>query len=413
MPAVPPSPRPAPLRAREEGAFTRYSVVTRLPDIARRTIEENAFDAATTARMETLIREIPMARIRPLQSVAAPDAAAWRQYVAPYTDQTWLDVPWFFAETYFYRRILEAVEYFQMDGEHGPDPFAYQKRQGLRSARAGIQQLSEFLHAALQPGADMDDALTQSLAFSLWGNQADLSLWPAADDEGAGKDETTPAPARDAAQQQAHLLADDRPAALAHLHRYPAPRVDFILDNAGFELVGDLCLVDLLLSGGRVAEVHLHAKIHPTFVSDALIQDVRTTVDSLAGSDVDAVRQVGERLQAHLAAGRLFLHDHPFWTSPLAMWEMPDDLRAQLAPAALLVSKGDANYRRLLGDRHWPFTTPFVEIVNYTPAPLVALRTLKSEVAAGLRPQQLEELEQTDPDWLINGQWGVIQFAKP
>lgn len=40
-----------------------------------------------------------------------------------------------------------------------------------------------------------------------------------------------------------------------------------------------------------------------------------------------------------------------------------------------------------------------------------ALRTLKSEVAAGLSSDQVARLEEEDPDWLVNGEWGVIQCA--
>ena len=90
---------------------------------------------------------------------------------------------------------------------------------------------------------------------------------------------------------------------------------------------------------------------------------------------------------------------------------MPADLRADLAAASLIISKGDANYRRLIGDRHWPYTTPFDDVVCYLPAPLVALRTLKSDVLVGLKPGQQPILDQKDPDWLINGRWGLIQFS--
>jgi len=71
------------------------------------------------------------------------------------------------------------------------------------------------------------------------------------------------------------------------------------------------------------------------------------------------------------------------------------------------------NYRRLVGDRQWPFTTPFADIVDYFPAPLAALRTLKAELAAGLEPQHAAMAAAVDPAWLTNGRWGVIQFAEP
>jgi hypothetical protein len=89
---------------------------------------------------------------------------------------------------------------------------------------------------------------------------------------------------------------------------------------------------------------------------------------------------------------------------------MPASLTGELAQADLVISKGDANYRRLLGDRHWAFTTPFTEIVSYFPAPLVALRTLKAELVCGLEPGQADSVAEQDPDWMVNGCWGLIQF---
>lgn len=93
------------------------------------------------------------------------------------------------------------------------------------------------------------------------------------------------------------------------------------------------------------------------------------------------------------------------------MWDAPVDLANDLQAAHLVISKGDANYRRLLGDRHWVFDDSFADIVAYFPAPLLALRTLKSEIVAGLPPDQIAAMPQRDPDWLINGRWGLIQFA--
>jgi hypothetical protein len=75
----------------------------------------------------------------------------------------------------------------------------------------------------------------------------------------------------------------------------------------------------------------------------------------------------------------------------------------------LVIIKGDANYRRLLGDAHWPYTTPFAYATRYFPSPLVALRTLKAEIIVGLRPGEAEQLQAEDPAWLVNGKRGIIQ----
>jgi hypothetical protein len=49
-------------------------------------------------------------------------------------------------------------------------------------------------------------------------------------------------------------------------------------------------------------------------------------------------------------------------------------------------------------------------VVDYLPFPILALRTLKSEVAVGLSAGQPAELTRVDRDWLTDGRWGVMQF---
>lgn len=376
-------PLPPPLRGADPDSFAHDTVVRRLPAIAGRVLTENDLDHQAARAIAALVAEIPSAPLRPLTDHAAPDLALWQGYLAPYPGQDWLAVPWFLAETYFYRRILEAIGYFQPRvGTYGRDPYARQKRMGLeQTSLAGLNDEPLPLDAALR-GA-------------LWGNQADLSLWPADTSDGPGG---------------ATLLADDGPAVLAYLDTLIArsTMVDVVLDNAGAELVHDLLLADALLARGL--RVRLHAKAHPTFVSDATVGDTRDTVAWLAerpGPGATAAR----RLIAALATGRLTLHDDWFWTSPLAGWEMPEALFHTLATSGLLISKGDANYRRWLGDRHWLTDTPLQAVLGYAPAPLLLLRTCKSEVAIGLDQARVAAATARDPGWMTSGRWGLVQFV--
>jgi hypothetical protein len=238
---------------------------------------------------------------------------------------------------------------------------------------------------------------------ALWGNQADLSMW------GAGED----APDHlESGEEDAHLLADDTGAALNHLGGLDRPaRIDVWADNVGVELVADLALADALLTSGLADPLVLHVKAHPTFVSDATVGDVHGTLRRLAADDDPATRALADRLYDAIELGRLQIRDPLTWTSPLRAREFPTTVNAELARADLVVSKGDANYRRLVGDRHWAFTRPFGEVVSYFPAPLLALRTLKAEVVCGLSADQVERLNETHPGWLTSGEWGVIQFA--
>jgi uncharacterized protein with ATP-grasp and redox domains len=378
--------------------------VHRLPHIAQRVVADNPLPAAMRHQIADLIAAIPHRTLEAFTDPAAPDMPGWLAYVRPYLDHNWLQVPWFLAETYFYRRLIAMTDFFRT----GFDPFATQKQQGLHSTvahgRALVTQAQRLRADGWRPESFID-----LLTLALWGNQADMSLW--------APDDPTPPSHTPGDHQHEHLVVNEAEAVAHYLTalqdepRTTPPCVDCLLDNAGFELLGDLCLADYLLSTAQVQTVRLHAKLHPTFVSDAIMVDVHATIAWLRHHADSALRTLGARLHADVRHRRLQVHTHPFWTSPLPMWEMPDDVRALLAEADVVLAKGDANYRRALGDAHWPLTTPLADIVSYFPAPLVFLRTCKAEVIAGLSSTQVHELRQRDPAWLTNGAWGVIQFV--
>jgi hypothetical protein len=88
-----------------------------------------------------------------------------------------------------------------------------------------------------------------------------------------------------------------------------------------------------------------------------------------------------------------------------------DDLQTR---CDLAFVKGDANYRRLLGDLQWDYSNDsFADIVGaYFPCPVCALRTLKAQVGCGMAADKVAHAAATgDPgSWLTNGRFGVVQF---
>jgi hypothetical protein len=394
---------PPPLRGTDLDSFTHQTITDRWPHILRRTMEEADYPAPINDRIRALIDDLPDAPIRPLDDPQAPDAALWNERIEPYRGQSWLEAPWFFGETYLYRRLLEATGYFQPGPGRHVDPFSEQKRRGLAGSIDAVRAVARTRERARAEDTDSRHELARLLKMALWGNQADLSMW------GAGED----APDHlESGEEDAHLLADDTGAVLNHLDGLDRPaRIDVWADNVGVELVADLALADALLTSGLADPLVLHVKAHPTFVSDATVGDVHGTLRRLAADDDPATRALADRLHDAIELGRLQIRDPLTWTSPLRAREFPTTVNAELARADLVVSKGDANYRRLVGDRHWAFTRPFGEVVSYFPAPLLALRTLKAEVVCGLSPDQVERLNETHPGWLTSGEWGVIQFA--
>ncbi|MCG6133444.1 MAG: protein-glutamate O-methyltransferase family protein [Nostoc sp. LLA-1] len=393
-------PLPPPLVGSEVGSFTEFTVTQRIPAIARKVVVENNFSPEINTNLESLAIELETGYLPILKNDTGKDFLDWNTYLESYKNQRWIDVPWFFAETYFYRLILEITHYFRPGIWQSIDPFQLQKSQGLEASLDSTILLCTQVNQWLDE--PQSDALTNLLYFALWGNRVDLSLWSAFESDRSSFD---------IQKQLAHVLVNNASQVSELLTNSPVNRVDFVVDNSGFELVCDLCLVDFLLSSHLVNQVHLHLKPHPTFVSDAMIKDVHDTTSFLTATSHQPVTSFAHRLKEHIASGRLVLSEDYFWTSPLAFWQIPDTLKNELAKANLLIVKGDANYRRLLGDRHWHLTDSIADIVCYLPTPMVALRTLKSEVTVGLQSEVVEKVAKSDPDWLTNGQWGVIQFV--
>ncbi|GGA36759.1 damage-control phosphatase ARMT1 family protein [Okeania sp. KiyG1] len=398
---------PLPVMPSEENTFAHYTMVCRLPGVIERVIKDNNFPLSIVQQLESLTVDLFEGWVRLPIDDPGPDVEAWTSYLESFEGRSWFDLPFYFAEAYFFRRLLEATDYFVPGIWQGIDPFGYQKRLSLEKSMAAIREISDRingLNTALPQQQSYQICLTALLQTALWGSQADLSLWPV-----ETEDRTT----RDLQQQQSHILVDDTYNLIDYLSHIRGQRIDLIIDNAGFELVCDFFLIDFLLSTQTANIVYLHLKAHPTFVSDAMSQDVFYTLEILANDASENVQMLAARLQEYISTGRLICREDFFWNAPLAFWEIPESVREELAKASLVLIKGDANYRRILGDRHWLFTTPLSDIAYYFPTPFVALRTLKSEVATSLEPDQIEILNEEDPLWLTNGQWGVIQFVMP
>jgi hypothetical protein len=49
--------------------------------------------------------------------------------------------------------------------------------------------------------------------------------------------------------------------------------------------------------------------------------------------------------------------------------------------------------------------------LQYFPAPVVALRSLKSDTVVGLPAELVRRLDQNNAKWRVGGHYGVIQFA--
>ncbi len=386
---------PPVLMTSELDSFAYNTFARRSPRLLDDIVAWNDYPPEIIAALRALRDEITHGVIQPLREKHV-DTDFWNASAREHVGKSWLNVPWYWAEAFFYRCILEAVRYFQPGVFYRRDPYASQKRGELqpnivpRALLAVLRRLP----------ADVGEAFRALMHARLWGNRTDLSYAEVRNDPGSTL-------ALD--RERANSLVDDTARVWEWL-RTPRARIDFICDNTGAELLFDLALADFLLCGKFADKIVFHVKPQPFFVSDTMIPDVGDALDALAQSAAPELQQLASRLRVVLDEGRLVLTDHPFWVTGSFFHEMPADLKTTLAESDLVISKGDANYRRLVGDCHWDPTTPFEVATGYFPATLVALRTLKAELIVGLRKGEAERLQQQHPTWRVNGKRGVIQF---
>ena len=381
-------------------SWTYYSIVTRLPEIAKRIIIENDFSEEINNNIQTLINEISDGKIRLLNDDEM-SGISWNFFVIPYTGKTWLEIPWFFAELYFYRRILEAIGYFDYKTPYYKhDPYIYQKGLGIED---GINKLGRLLQSQIE-GHDLKSALEKMLKLNLWGNKADLSIWP------SGSEMEMSSTLEALINFDDYLLINHVEGIKKYLIGKTPKQIDFLIDNTGFELICDLLFVDFLLRNNFSERIILHLKEYPIFVSDALIKDVFILLDRLNSSRDERIRDFGKRLSGNLKNGNLKFEDEAFWISPLPFWQMPAELKEKIKKSDLIISKGDANYRRLNGDLHWQPDQEFKNIYSEMKVPVLILRVIKSDPIIGISRSGYEKLNHQDSEWMKNGRWGLIQF---
>ncbi|WP_329584186.1 damage-control phosphatase ARMT1 family protein [Kitasatospora sp. NBC_01250] len=390
------------IRSDAPGSFAWSVFHERHPKLIRQVLDALPYGPTERAAIEELLAESTGGVLEPL-GPDAHDHEQWLQWGQGLFGRPWGEAPFLWAESYFYRRLLEATGYFRPGAWQGIDPFAPFKDAELAgpAVDAELAALGELVALAADKRGE---AL---LGSALWGNRADLSFQITASRGDAG--------------HSSALIADDSALLWSALAAAGSPKVCVIADNAGRELLPDLVLIDHLLVSGQAAEVVLYVKPSPYYVSDATTADVLATVRRLrtapgpeagqqAGQEADReAERIGRRLWQAMNSGALVVRTHPFFSAPLPFHAMPADLRAELSGATLTLVKGDLNYRRLVGDQLWDPTTPFGERAGHFPSPVAALRTLKSDVVVGLDAPVVARLDATGEKWRTSGAYGVVQ----
>lgn len=313
-----------------------------------------------------------------------------------------------------YRRLLESMR--KSADLANFDFFGKQKKEAFYGSLKAICNL--LIARDSWPLKDLSK-LEGLLKISLWGNKCDLSI-SAGTSNSFHHD-----PLAQIDELKSHLLVDDTKHVIELFKHGEEMLIDIIMDNAGFEMLSDLCLADYLISSNFAKKIRFRVKNQPWFVSDTMPQDFEWVLNEMCSGATNDLKsnenseitpilvKYGEKWKDFLQNGVWSVHPDPFWTYPHDFSLMKTDdkvLYQTLSEADLLIFKGDLNYRKLVGDLKWKPTDTFKEALQgFHPAPLVALRTLKADVVTGLSEGQAENAQSQDENWLINGEWGVIQ----
>uniref|UniRef100_A0A8D0GLL3 Sugar phosphate phosphatase n=1 Tax=Sphenodon punctatus TaxID=8508 RepID=A0A8D0GLL3_SPHPU len=432
---------PVSLSGRFKGSFAYFTIKDRLPQILTKVIDtlhrhKNEFfeehgekgieaEKGAISILSKLRNELQTDKPVLALNDELPDSSLWNQYLEYQQtlangngQPSWFQSPWLYVECYMYRRIHEAL--IQNPPISNYDVFHEEKVQSFFSSQEAIIALCTYLQELLKNIQNLDERQLQEEFFkliqvSLWGNKCDLSF-------SAGKESSQKSNLLKALEDLKSFILVDNMENLWSLlmncktrtKEESTTRVDIVLDNAGFELITDFVLADFLLSSKLATEIHFHGKCIPWYVSDTTKCDFNWTIKQLQSANHRWMSRCGINWEGNIKKGVWVYHDHMFWTLPHEFCNMPQvaaDLYAELQKSDLIIFKGDLNYRNLTGDRKWDFTVPFHQALNkFHPAPLCSIRTLKADIQVGLKPGQGEQLMTSEPEWMIIGKYGIIQF---
>ncbi|KAI8881707.1 DUF89-domain-containing protein [Backusella circina FSU 941] len=380
--------------------------------------------------LEDLKLEIAADKVlRPIQDNAS-DTDSWNKDFKNYFENaTWFNGTWLFNECYMYRRFQELFNNSQHWKSY--DCFERQKNSTFRGSYSTVFDLARKMPEIIQPMSEekLKIVYDEIIQVTLWGNATDLSLLTNMSQEDI---ERLQAVEKDhLAERKKFILVDDTEKLWGKLKDLKGGRVDFVLDNSGFEVYVDMILADWLLQTKKASKVVFNCKTIPWFVSDVMPKDMPMMIkhcldrdffpgkESRTEEDYVALETMAKRWEQYMTTGQLAVVSDDFWCNGLSYWYLKSHAPAlyeDLKQSDLLIFKGDLNFRKLTFDCDWPVTTPFKQAIGPALAEdftnIVSLRTNKADVIVGLTEEKKIEIESkaTKAEWRFSGKYAVVEY---
>ncbi|XP_053974631.1 damage-control phosphatase ARMT1-like isoform X2 [Hylaeus anthracinus] len=414
-----------PLKGIYKRSFAYITIKDRLPIILTKIIDTLSRDKDNIARKygENATEEIKQLvgfisklkneivtnkTLKPLQllpNVTGNDAEEWNRYLIKRSaieggTPTWFNTDWLYCECYMYRTLAQEIALKQ------------QKEGAFINSLACIVALCSYTMKFVQRSESLSEVeikeeLSKFIQLNLWGNKCDLSL-------SAGAEVSQSYNPIEILQSMYKDILVDQTEFVWNLlkKRETNVKIDMILDNAGYELFTDLCLAVFLIACKFAVKIRFYVKLYPWYVSDTTKNDFNWTLDYMMNSPNKDLQELAKLASNHLKNNVWTIEEESYWTGPYdfaAMKEQDKVLYAKLSEAKLAIFKGDLNYRKLLGDINWEYTTEFNQVLRgFQPTHILSLRTVKSDVCVGLPSGMADELFKKDENWMFTGQYGLI-----
>lgn len=424
-----------------EAQQVRDSDVSKAEELSKKTTEGQEIISEISRLKYRMARDHELENIPQDGDILVAEYNAELESLKQTSRNTWFKAPWLYAECYLYRLIRS---YFNQRAYwRGFDPFSTQKEEMFKNSGAAIYQIATTMYELesekdkLQGDPDKLEVLfREMIQMCLWGNATDLSLLTHLSPSDIEHLQTVGKEAQEARSD--FILKDDQGAVWSYIMTLAnqGKRLDFVLDNAGFELFTDFVFADFLVTyTPYFSKVVFHPKLFPWFVSDVTPTDFANTISSLLSAaffppnsmtspdSVAHLQRMVTRWKNYIDKGIFTLATDisdgqkmtEFWNGPWPYWNMNElapELGQWLSGSGLVIFKGDLNYRKLAGDVKWPVSTPFPTAIGPLAGsfPLLSLRTNKADVAVGIDEKVAESLDNKGEKWRVSGKYALVSF---
>ncbi|EDV58027.1 protein-glutamate O-methyltransferase [Drosophila erecta] len=425
-----PTPRHSLLSGRYKQSFAYLTLRTRLPGIMQQIIMRLVSDVPDLVnkygedvrkdvkQIVDAIERLKMQLNRDRQFLlfhgAEPDKVEWNAFISemPRPKKSFFRACWLHAECYLYRRIFSFFE--NSRHLHNYDCFDHLKKEDLMLSEVAMGALAR----ATRGLPKSFDVFSKLLRINLWGNHFELQIGAFDFAEEDSKDDINVLVK--VADIDRILLVNDTTLIWNCLVKASKTGgnciVDFICDNGGFEFFTDMLLLEYMVDNNLATQVRLHVKAIPWYISDVTRADIDWTIAFLTGHQDECLSAVGKKWANLMKFEKIVIAPTShFWTGPqpyFVMVESDIELYRLLTTSKLAIFKGDLNYRKLLGDYIWDSAEEFITCLRgFRPTNMCALRTVKCEVVCGLPEGMADSLLKNDQNWMISGNYGVIQYT--